>query len=84
MQYRSDIAPSGSHRHFGAAMIPRYSDAGNGRALQRCLCRLSNWLEIEVLAVEAWARLGVIPTEDAVYIRSHLPTRGRSIRRRGQ
>jgi adenylosuccinate lyase len=27
--------------------------------------RMANWLEIELLAVEAWAELGVIPIEDA-------------------
>jgi len=27
--------------------------------------RMANWLEIELLAVEAWAELGVIPVEDA-------------------
>jgi adenylosuccinate lyase len=31
--------------------------------------RLSHWLEIEVLAVEAWARLGRIPDEDARTVR---------------
>jgi adenylosuccinate lyase len=31
--------------------------------------RLSNWLEIEVLAVEAWAELGRIPREDAAAVR---------------
>jgi adenylosuccinate lyase len=31
--------------------------------------RLSRWLEIEILAVEAWARMGRIPEEDARAIR---------------
>jgi adenylosuccinate lyase len=31
--------------------------------------RLANWLEIEVLAVEAWAALGTVPIEDARAIR---------------
>jgi len=31
--------------------------------------RLDHWLEIEVLAVEAWARLGAVPQEDAREIR---------------
>ncbi len=31
--------------------------------------RLANWLEIELLAVEAWAELGRIPVEDAVACR---------------
>jgi adenylosuccinate lyase len=31
--------------------------------------RLARWLEIEILAVEAWARLGLIPEEDARAVR---------------
>ena len=31
--------------------------------------RLGHWLEIEILAVEAWARLGTVPAEDARAIR---------------
>jgi adenylosuccinate lyase len=32
--------------------------------------RLATWLEVELLAVEAWAKLGVIPPTDAEAIRS--------------
>ena len=35
--------------------------------------RLGLWLEVEVLAVEAWASLGVIPTEDAKAVRERAP-----------
>jgi adenylosuccinate lyase len=31
--------------------------------------RLANWLEIEILAVEAWAELGKVPTADAAAVR---------------
>jgi adenylosuccinate lyase len=31
--------------------------------------RLANWLEIELLAVEAWAELGVVPSQDAAACR---------------
>jgi adenylosuccinate lyase len=31
--------------------------------------RLRHWLEIEILAVEAWARLGVVPAADARQVR---------------
>src|SRR6185436_6937447 len=31
--------------------------------------RLSTWVEVEVLAVEAWAALGVVPPEDAAAVR---------------
>ncbi len=45
-------------------MIPRYSlpEMADVWADQT---RLANWLEIELLAVEAWARLGRIPVADA-------------------
>ena len=35
--------------------------------------RLGLWLEVEVLAVEAWASVGVIPTEDAKAVRERAP-----------
>jgi adenylosuccinate lyase len=35
--------------------------------------RLGLWLEVEVLAVEAWASLGVIPTSDAKAVRERAP-----------
>ena len=49
-------------------MIPRYSlpeiaDLFTDEA------RFGAWLEVEVLAVEAWARLGVIPSEHARLVR---------------
>jgi adenylosuccinate lyase len=31
--------------------------------------RLARWLEVEVLAVEGWAKLGVVPAEDALAVR---------------
>jgi adenylosuccinate lyase len=31
--------------------------------------RLATWLEVEILAVEAWAKLGVVPASDAAAIR---------------
>jgi len=31
--------------------------------------RFATWLEVEILASEAWAKLGVVPAEDAVAIR---------------
>ena len=35
--------------------------------------KLSTWLEIEVLAVEAWAALGVIPADQAQEVRDRAP-----------
>ena len=53
-------------------MIPRYSlppmsDLFTDEA------RFGTWLEIEVLAVEAWARLGAVPADDARVIRQRAP-----------
>ncbi len=49
-------------------MIPRYSlpEMADIWSDQR---RLANWLEIELLAVEAWAELGRIPAADAAACR---------------
>jgi len=49
-------------------MIPRYT-APEMAAVWSDEARLRHRLEIEVLAVEAWARLGTIPAEDARTIR---------------
>lgn len=35
--------------------------------------RFSTWLEVEILAAEAWARLGVVPQEHALLVRSKAP-----------
>jgi adenylosuccinate lyase len=45
-------------------VIPRY-EVPDIAAVWSDEARMTNWLEIEVLAVEAWAELGVIPEEDA-------------------
>jgi adenylosuccinate lyase len=45
-------------------LIPRYSQPEMA-AVWADEARLANWLEIELLAVEAWAELGRIPVEDA-------------------
>ena len=50
-------------------MIPRYS-LPEMAAVWSDEARLANWLEIELLAVEAWAELGVIPAEDAAACRA--------------
>ena len=76
-------ADRGDRRHGGAghalevqgrpgggpqALIPRYS-LPEMAAVWSDEARLANWLEIELLAVEAWAELGRIPPEDARAIR---------------
>ena len=45
-------------------MIPRYEVPEIADVWSECT-RMANWLEIELLAVEAWSELGVIPEEDA-------------------
>ncbi|HYF11496.1 MAG TPA: adenylosuccinate lyase, partial [Actinomycetota bacterium] len=50
-------------------MIPRYA-LPEMSMLWSDRARLERWLEIEILAVEAWARLGVIPDEDAREVRA--------------
>ena len=50
-------------------MIPRYS-LPEMAAVWSDEARLTHWLEIELLAVEAWAELGQIPDEDAATCRA--------------
>jgi adenylosuccinate lyase len=45
-------------------VIPRY-DVPEVSAVWSDRVRMSHWLEIELLAVEAWAELGQLPAEDA-------------------
>ncbi|HEV8206949.1 MAG TPA: lyase family protein, partial [Acidimicrobiia bacterium] len=49
-------------------MIPRYA-LPEMAELFTDEARLATWLEVELLAVEAWAKLGVIPPADAEAIR---------------
>jgi adenylosuccinate lyase len=49
-------------------MIPRYSRPEIADLFTDA-ARFGAWLEVEVLAVEAWAELGVVPAEDARAIR---------------
>ncbi len=53
-------------------MIPRYSPPEMA-ALFSDEAKLSLWLEIELLAVEAWADLGVVPKEAAAACRARAP-----------
>ena len=49
-------------------MIPRYA-LPEMSAVWSETAKLGHWLEIEILAVEAWARLGVVPVEAAREVR---------------
>ena len=51
-------------------MIPRYR-LPEMEVVWSDETRLANWLEIELLAVEALAELGIVPPEDAVACREH-------------
>jgi len=58
-------------------MIGRYSTPAMTEVFSD-EARLRLWLEVEILAVEAWAKLGVIPDEDARAVRQHAPLVDRS------
>jgi adenylosuccinate lyase len=53
-------------------MIPRYSLPAMAELFTDA-AKLANWLEIEVLVVESWSRLGVIPADDAAAVRDSAP-----------
>ena len=53
-------------------MIPRYSTPEMA-ALWTDEARFTAWLEVEVLAVEGWAQLGVVPEADARAVRTRVP-----------
>ena len=53
-------------------MIPRYS-MPEMAALWTDEARFQRWLEVEVLAVEGWARLGVVPEAEARAVRERAP-----------
>ena len=61
MQYRTDIAAAVDH---GDPMIPRYS-LPEMADLFTDEAKFGAWLEVEILATEAWAELGVVPTAAA-------------------
>ena len=76
------------HRRLAAArrsgrrrpMIPRYSPADMA-ALFSDEARFAMWLEVELLAVEAQAEVGVVPAEDAA-VPGQGAEGGRGLRRR--
>ena len=53
-------------------MIPRYS-LPEMAALFTDEARFQTWLDVEILAVEAWATIGVIPEVDAKELRERAP-----------
>jgi len=53
-------------------VIPRYS-LPEMAALFTDEARLATWLQVEVLATEAWARLGTVPEDDAKAVRERAP-----------
>ncbi|HLX77655.1 MAG TPA: adenylosuccinate lyase, partial [Acidimicrobiales bacterium] len=54
-------------------MIDRYA-LPEMAALFTDEARLSLWLEVELLAAEGWAKIGVAPEEAATAIRMRAPT----------
>ena len=53
-------------------MIERYALPEMARLFDDA-ARLRTWLEVELLATEAWAELGVVPTADAKLARENAP-----------
>ena len=53
-------------------MIPRYSPPDMA-ALWADEARFGRWLEVEILAVEGWASVGVVPAADAAFVRANAP-----------
>jgi adenylosuccinate lyase len=53
-------------------MIERYSPPDMA-AIFSDQARFGRWLEIELLATEAWSSLGVVPVEAATWCRTHAP-----------
>ena len=53
-------------------MIDRYS-MPEMAALFDDEARFARWLEVELLATEAWSALGVVPAADAEWARAHAP-----------
>ena len=53
-------------------MIDRYS-LPEMAALFDDEARFARWLEVELLATEAWSALGVVPAADAEWARAHAP-----------
>ncbi len=53
-------------------MIPRYSDPRMA-ALFSDEARLGIWLEVELLAAEAWAAIGVLPASEVAKLRERAP-----------
>ena len=63
-------------------MIPRYAPPDMA-ALFSDAARFSLWLEVELLATEAQAALGVVPADDAATCRAKAPTVDDAVRGRG-
>ena len=53
-------------------MIPRYS-LPEMASLFTDESRFATWLEVEILATEGWAQLGVVPAEEARLVRERAP-----------
>lgn len=53
-------------------MIARYSPPDMA-SLWSEKARFARWLEVEILAVEGWATLGVVPASDALAVRARAP-----------
>src|SRR5207302_3346786 len=70
---RREAGPSAGRVPGGwGEVIPRYSIPEMAELFSD-EAKFRTWLEIEVLAVEAWSQLGVVPAADAVAVRERAP-----------
>ena len=68
----SDANDASEASDGGRSMIPRYSPPAMA-ALFTDEARFAGWLEVELLATEAWADIGVVPRAAADVCRSRAP-----------
>ena len=65
-------------------MIPRYLDARDDRRSGPTSPSSQRWLEVELLATEAHAAIGVVPAADAAACRGRRARRRRALRGSGR
>ena len=70
---RTSPRPRPPPRPGRARHDPPLLAAGDGRRCSPTRRASAAWLEVELLAVEAWATLGVIPAADAAVVRARAP-----------
>src|SRR5262245_10502218 len=70
LHFRGLPGPSGPESRIGP-VIPRYSRPAMARIWSE-ENKLQRWLDVELAALEGWARIGEIPAEDVRAITEHV------------